>query len=64
MLQFRNYDGLDFKIYDEQGVTSTPAFETFATALKEEMAGSRIGPRISAFFAGRPYEDGSAAYIF
>jgi hypothetical protein len=62
LFQFRQYDGLTFQLYNEEGLTSSPEFETFVAALKEHMAEPVIGPRKCMFFAGDPYGEGDENY--
>ncbi|TVY49481.1 hypothetical protein LOCC1_G000598 [Lachnellula occidentalis] len=52
LLQFRQYDGLTFQLYHNEGPTSTPEFEDFVAALKDRMVEPVIGPRKCMFFAG------------
>ncbi|TVY29487.1 hypothetical protein LHYA1_G001503 [Lachnellula hyalina] len=63
LLQFRQYDGLTFHLYNDEGLTSTPEFEAFVAALKEHMVEPVIGPRKCMFFAGGAYEDGDESYF-
>ncbi|TVY19222.1 hypothetical protein LARI1_G002188 [Lachnellula arida] len=62
MLQFRQYDGLTFQLYNNEGLTSTPEFENFVAVLKERMLEPVIGPRKCMFFAGQAYGDGDQSY--
>jgi len=58
LLQFRQYDGLTFQMYDDTGAKSSPIFDAFVLALKEYMAAPLIGPRKCMFFAGEPFGTG------
>lgn len=62
MLQFRQYDGLNFQCYDENGVRADREFDHFVVALKERMAGPVIAPRPCMFFAEGPYGNGEQNY--
>jgi hypothetical protein len=63
MMQFRGYDGLTWRFYDEDGEKSIPLLVTWVEALKEYLDGDKIGPRVPVFFAGRPYELGIEKYL-
>jgi hypothetical protein len=62
LLQFGQYDGLTFQLYDNEGVTSNPKFEAFVKTLKEHMVEPVIGPRKCLFFNDRPYGNGDMKY--
>ena len=62
LFQFRQYDGLSFQLYNKDGLTSFPEFETFVAALREHMAEPIIGPRKCMFFGGSPYGMGDENY--
>ncbi len=62
LLQFRNHDGVNFHFCDSKGPRTKPKLEAFTSALKEHISGPPIGPRICAFFHGRPYGNGDDPY--
>lgn len=62
LLQFRQYDGLTFQLYNNEGITTNPKFKAFVKALKDRMADPVIGPRKCLFFNDRPYGNGDMAY--
>jgi hypothetical protein len=63
MMQFRGYDGLTWRFYDEDGEESIPLLVTWVQALKEYLDRDKIGPRVPVFFAGRPYGLGIEKYM-
>ena len=58
MMQFRQYDGLTWRFYDEDGEKEAPELVAWVEALKEYLDGDRIRPRVPIFFAGGPYGNG------
>lgn len=63
LLQFQQYDGLSFQLYNEEGLTSNREFEDFVTGLKEEMEGPEIGPRKCMIFGGYMRNDRNTSYV-
>jgi hypothetical protein len=78
LFQFRNYDGLNLSFYtpveSPEGGEVAPASyaqtqrrKEWVLELKDFLRGGPEGvqgPRICAFFAGRPYADGESSYVF
>jgi hypothetical protein len=62
MMQFRGYDGLSWRFYDEDGERTLPLLVTWVEALKETLEGDKVGPRVPVFFAGGPYGNGMQKY--
>lgn len=53
MLQFRQYTGLDFHRYDQEGrARSSPEFDATMTLLQQALADPVIGPRGEPNFGG------------
>jgi hypothetical protein len=63
MTQFKGYDGLTWRFYNEDGEKSIPLLVTWVEALKEFLVGDKIGPGVPVFFAGRPYGLGIEKYV-
>jgi hypothetical protein len=62
LLQFRNYEGLDFRMVDAEG-KDMDVFNDYVKDLKEHVRGTEIGPAVVPFFAGKPYGNGDDEYV-
>jgi len=63
MMQFRGYDGLTWRFYDEDGERTLPLLVNWVEVLKETLEGDKIGPRVPVFFAGGPYGNWMQKYL-
>jgi hypothetical protein len=61
LLQFRNYDGLDFRMVGAEG-KEMKKYAKYFKDLKMFLTGMEVGPSVVPFFAGSPYGDGSERY--